>query len=258
MANKLTIGFYEDGVDVLPNINSKISINLTVTDDKNYFDSSETLYQQTSESDENGLVSFDLSDVIKSATFSKFYRLYSEKYKIEFRFVIETLKAENYNYFITKGSFSPEYLTDKETSEYFFEDYDYTQNVDFFYLTPKDPNQQKTITSLKAEYKVVEMEYLVAKTLYETEIKSTTEISLEKENDYEPSTFKNIITRLLEFQVGTLEPGIKYTSEAKLTDINTKLTNISKLINLIIRQYPDVKIEDGEGFPYQSQKIERL
>ena len=36
MANILTIGFYEDGVDVLPNINSKISINLTVTDDKTF------------------------------------------------------------------------------------------------------------------------------------------------------------------------------------------------------------------------------
>ena len=249
MAKIIKLGFLNNDDNLaIESLNVKLSISLGVTDGRTYYDASDVLYENKGITDKDGLISFDLSTLMTNTTFVKFYKAYSEKYKLEFKLVIEVPKTDLYNFFITKVTIAPKIIVDKES--YLFDDIDYTSDNDYFYLLPIKKDEQKTITVLRAEYKTKELEFLVAKTLYETEINSTTDIVLEKENDYEPSTFKNIITRLLEFQEGTLLPGIKYTSEAKLTDVNTKLSNISKLINLITKQYPNINIEDGEGLPY--------
>jgi hypothetical protein len=252
MSNNLKIGFYDNDLgEALNGVTCKISIALGVTDGKTYYDTSDILFENKGTS-ENGELNFDLNELMSNSTLIKYYRLYNEKYKIEFKIIVEVPKTDTYNYLITKISILPKILYSDKNDKYYFDDYDYINNNDFIYLTAIDPNVQKTITSLKAEFKAKELEYNIAKTLYETEIKGTTDIKLENENEYEPPTFKNIITRLLEFKEGTLTPSIKYTSEAKLTDINTKLVTISKIISLITKQYPDITIDDGEGIPYQN------
>ena len=71
--------------------------------------------------------------------------------------------------------------------------------------------------------------------------------------DYQPSNFTYVITRLLEFQQGTLISSLDFAENANLTQLYNLLgptTGIQNEIEDLSGLYPSITIEDGEGIPY--------
>jgi hypothetical protein len=71
--------------------------------------------------------------------------------------------------------------------------------------------------------------------------------------DYQPTNFTYVITRLLEFQQGTLISSLDFAENANLTQLYNLLgpTNgIQNEIESLAGLYPEITIEDGEGIPY--------
>lgn len=71
--------------------------------------------------------------------------------------------------------------------------------------------------------------------------------------DYQPTNFIYVITRLLEFQQGTIISSLDFAENANLTQLYNLLgpTNgISYEIDSLAGLYPSINIEDGEGIPY--------
>jgi hypothetical protein len=71
--------------------------------------------------------------------------------------------------------------------------------------------------------------------------------------DYQPTNFTYVITRLLEFQQGTLISSLDFAENANLTQLYNLLgpvNGISYEIDSLAGLYPEITIEDGEGIPY--------
>ena len=71
--------------------------------------------------------------------------------------------------------------------------------------------------------------------------------------DYQPTNFTYVVTRLLEFQQGTLITALDFAQNANLTQLYNLLgpTNgIQNEIESLAGLYPSITIEDGEGIPY--------
>jgi hypothetical protein len=71
--------------------------------------------------------------------------------------------------------------------------------------------------------------------------------------DYQPTNFTYVITRLLEFQQGTLISSLDFAENANFTQLYNLLgpTNgIQNEIESLAGLYPSITIEDGEGIPY--------
>jgi hypothetical protein len=71
--------------------------------------------------------------------------------------------------------------------------------------------------------------------------------------NYQPTNFTYVLTRLLEFQQGTLITSLDFAQNANLTQLYNLLgpTNgISYEIDSLSGLYPSITIEDGEGIPY--------
>jgi len=71
--------------------------------------------------------------------------------------------------------------------------------------------------------------------------------------NYQPTNFTYVVTRLLEFQQGTLITALDFAQNANLTQLYNLLgpTNgISYEIDSLAGLYPSITIEDGEGIPY--------
>ena len=110
------------------------------------------------------------------------------------------------------------------------------------------------MATIRETYKTVEENYLLVKKQYESQVSGDVDLEIDTAETYEPTTFKNVITRLLEFQVGTLQPALEYTKTAKLTTEYDRLNTMDKLINILSKMYPNITIDDGEGIPYNSDK----
>jgi hypothetical protein len=127
-----------------------------------------------------------------------------------------------YDYLSKNGSFTPQYIADK-------------------------PTDLKTLIS---KYKSQELKFLETKAQYEADIKSNLDITVERGQEYEPDTFRKVITRILEFQKGTLNSAIEYTKQTGLTTEQQRLITINNIMNILTKMYPNVTIDDGEGIPY--------
>lgn len=71
--------------------------------------------------------------------------------------------------------------------------------------------------------------------------------------EYQPTNFTYVITRLLEFQQGTLISALDFAENANLTQLYNLLgpvNGISYEIDSLAGLYPEITIEDGEGIPY--------
>jgi hypothetical protein len=106
------------------------------------------------------------------------------------------------------------------------------------------------VKELASKLKDYESIYLKLKAEYDAEIKGNVDLKLDRSNEWEPATFKNVLTRILEFQTGTLLPAIEYCKVAGLDVIQGRLKIIQDLFVVILNEYPKITIEDGEGRPY--------
>lgn len=112
-----------------------------------------------------------------------------------------------------------------------------------------------SIADRKIEVQSAYDTYLTVKAAYEATLAGAETIELEQVEKYEPSNPIYIVTRLLEFQAGTLNAAIRYASDAQLDTQLDYLKRISKFIDYYLQLYPTITIDDGEGIPYQSEKI---
>lgn len=208
-------------------------------------DNTENLYTVNFVTNRDGLVSIDLTEMLRNTKFIKFYQKYNGH--ITLNVTIEIPKTNTYNVFVDNVKITPDFKDTIAGIE--FSGYNYFEQEEVITVSAIE-DKITDLATLRQTYKTVEENYLLAKKQYESQVTDDVDLEIDTVEMYEPKTFKNVITRLLEFQVGTLQPAIEYTNTAKLTTENERLTIIDKLVNLVAGQYPDIRIEDGEGIPY--------
>jgi hypothetical protein len=194
-----------------------------------------------------GYASIDLTRMLTNTTFIKFYQKY--KGEITLNITIEIPKTSTYNVFVDNIKITPKWTASDRRID--FESYNYYERDDSIILSSIADTVTNLVT-LRRTYKKVEENYLLVKKQFESQVSGNVDLEIDTAEAYEPTTFKAVITRLLEFQIGTLQPAIAYTKTAKLTTENERLTIINNLVNLLAKQYPDITIEDGEGIPYDT------
>ena len=220
-----------------------VEISLTATSGSVVVDSSEIISSQNFRIGDNGTIIIQLKSDWFTDALRKFINKYgNSNWQIKFKVIIN----------LNRGEFP------KNT----YKDVIYISFIDTeigSFEQPNDPNITRILTDseisnnildIKSNFKTIEEEYILAKKQYEAQLKSNIDISIDVVNKYEPKTFKNIITRLLEFQEGTINPALDYTKVAGLDIEYKRLETMNKLINSLTKMYPSITIDDGEGIPY--------
>jgi len=197
--------------------------------------------------DETGYITINLTSMLSNSRLLKFYAKYKDT--VVLSVTINIPKTSNYSS-LTENIKLPVKWKQGERG-LTFDPYDYYDQGDAIILQPI-ADQVTEFATLRRTYKTIEDAYLLIKTQYETQLTGEVELEIDTAETYEPKNFKTVITRLLEFQVGTILPAVEYTKTAKLTTEYDRLTTINTLINVICKMYPDITIEDGEGIPYDS------
>ena len=107
------------------------------------------------------------------------------------------------------------------------------------------------IETLEKNFRNAEDTYITAKKIFEENLKlvDTSKI-FEKLTDYEPSNWTKVITRILEFEEGTLDAGLRFCKKTGLDEEFKRLDMIKTSILYLKNLYPDISISDGEGIPY--------
>ena len=210
-------------------------------------DSTANLFTTNFVTNDSGSVSIDLTTMLQNVKFIKFYQKY--KGKVTFNVTIEIPKTDTYNVFVGNAKIAPEFKDSDNGIN--FDSYNYYEKDDVITLSPL-ADKITDLATLRQTYKTIEDTYLIFKQRYESQTAGDVDLEIDTVETYEPTTFKNVITRLLEFQVGTLQPALDYTTTAKLTTEYDRLNTINKLINIVCRMYPNITIEDGEGIPYDT------
>ena len=214
-------------------------------------DSTDFLLKQEFKTDSEGLVVINLDKTLSSTEAIRFYRNYFKKYTVALKTVIEVPKNENYDYLITSDNIQVEW--EKESKFPQFKSINYSNYNDAIYLEPVGTTATD-FTQLRAQYKTAEETYLQIKKRYESEVVSNiVDVELPTNDPYEPINFAQVITRLLEFQAGTLTPGISHAKSLNLETEYKILDTLNKVINNITRMYPKITIDDGEGIPYSKE-----
>ena len=214
-------------------------------------DSTDFLLKQEFKTDSEGLVVINLDKTLSSTEAIRFYRNYFKKYTVALKTIIEVPKNENYDYLITSDNIQVEW--EKESKFPQFKSINYSNYNDAIYLEPVGTTATD-FTQLKSQYKTAEETYLQIKKRYESEVVSNiVDVELPTNDPYEPISFAQVITRLLEFQVGTLTPGISHAKSLNLETEYKRLDTLNKVINNITRMYPKITIDDGEGIPYSKE-----
>lgn len=142
------------------------------------------------------------------------------------------------------------------------------------YCTPKDCSKTDfnftdfTVDAIEVKLLIVDKELIVSKQVVVASSKIDYEVQLKNYQsqliaqspdlilstyDYQPNNFTKVITRLLEFQEGTLITSLDFARNADLTQLYSLLGPVNGIdyeINSLSGLYPSIDIEDGEGIPY--------
>lgn len=214
-------------------------------------DSTDFLFKQEFKTDKDGRVAINLDKTLSLTEAVRFYRSYFEKYKVALKVTIEIPKNENYDYAIASDNIVVEW--DKKSKFPQFKSIAYSNYNDAIYLETVGTTVTN-FTQLRAQYKTAEEKYLLIKQRYESEVVSNViDVELPVNEVYEPVNFAQVITRLLEFQSGTLIPGMSHAEKLNLETERKRLDTVNKLISSITRMYPKITIDDGEGIPYGTE-----
>jgi hypothetical protein len=205
--------------------------------------------------DDNGQILVDLSKLfdVNRKLISLFKEKYDKNFTIGLRLTLNSLVLDPYASYVTTVNLDKLDWIHANT----FLGYDYSSKSDPFtpqYIADK-PTDLKTLIS---KYKEQELKFLETKAQYEADIKGNLDITIERGRPYEPDTFRKVITRISEFQKGTLNPAIEYTKQAGLITEQQRLTTINNIMDILTKMYPNVRIGDGEGLPYNNDKGEGL
>jgi hypothetical protein len=219
-------------------------------------DSTDFLFKQEFKTDSDGYVVINLDKTLSTTDAIRFYRNYSEKYMVALKIIIEIPKNDNYDYSITSDNIEVEWDTEyfKKNKIIQFKSIYYSEYNDSIYLEALGSTTTNFV-QLRAQYKTVEEAYLQIKKRYESEVVSNIiDVELPVNDSYEPVNFSQVVTRLLEFQTGTLVPGMSHAKSLNLETEYKRLDTLNKVINSLTRMYPKITIDDGEGMPYGDQQ----
>jgi hypothetical protein len=210
-------------------------------------------FKSNRERDDPGTAYVDVSEILSNSILIKFYKYFSIYYSIGLEMILKTDKVE----IDVKGEsivYAPSVtrvLFDSKVVNFSFNE---RSELQMSKIT-SDPiglekSGQLLYENLRLNYIEKQREYEAIKREYEEKLKSTNDIILNQKEIYYPQNFTFVVTRLLELQEGTIEPGIEFTMDAKLELQENILRDINRLINRLSELYPDVSIKDGEGQPY--------
>jgi hypothetical protein len=210
-------------------------------------DSTDYLSKQSSRVNEQGQAVINLDKTFLSTEAYRFYQNYYQKYTIALKIVIEVPKSEIYASSITSDNILVKWTVSKYLQ---FDSINYSEYNDDIYLESVG-NNIVDFVQLRSTLKTAEESYLLIKKRYDSELlSSTTDLELPISATYEPASFSQVITRLLEFQEGTLIPGLSHAEKLNLDVEYKRLDTMNKIVNIVTGMYPKITIEDGEGIPY--------
>lgn len=246
MANTIYISFNTKG----ERVTGIVTINLQALDEKDaIIDSTDVLFKQSisesSTSRESWIGQVTATELIRNIKYIEFAKTYSKKAKFIFNITIYTDKTENYKSSVITTTVGPKW--DEGMGGFNFLDINLNNNFEL----PGLAYNIDDIKKLKIDFKSLEAQYLTAKAAYETEVKDAGILVFEQNESYEPSDGTYIITRMLEFQLGTLIPAIRHFETTQNNIALRHVTAINRSITNLTKQFPDITIDDGEGMPYQ-------
>jgi hypothetical protein len=201
------------------------------------------LTSQKFESDENGNAVIDLTTMLSSRNFIKLINSYEGKYSFILNIKVSVFKTEKFYPYegIISNRFEYNRLVDGITFNTLFLD---------DIITLESLEVKYKLSELKSELKRIEDLYTITKSNIEQKISlSDKEIEIVTE-DYEPVNFNYVVTRLLEFKEGTLNPGLIFCEQFGLKKELDILKTFDRCILRMTQLYPNITIDDGEGIPY--------
>jgi hypothetical protein len=137
----------------------------------------------------------------------------------------------------------------------------YCEKTDFVFLNTTSDNIDLKILSFDSQA-IVNRQVQVAQEKvnfeetvknYQAQLIAQSDELILSTYDYQPTNFTYVVTRLLEFQQGTLISALDFAENANLTQLYNLLgpvNGISYEIDSLAGIYPEITIEDGEGIPY--------
>jgi hypothetical protein len=242
-----------DSEEFVNDVYAKIEVSLAAYDKGRLLYTSDSLGYTKFVTEDNGFGVINLTDLLEFN--SKQARIFSElykKYELGFRLTVSTESTDRYKGFARSiDVIGIEWIE----RPFNFESINWYMKNGPFDLRSINESIDN-IKDLRMEIKQTQLKYLEMKAQYEAEVKNNVNLKLDRSNPWEPATFKNVLTRILEFQSGTLLPAIEYAKVAEFEEMQQRLQAIQNLFVVILQEYPKIKIEDGEGMPYMNDKLE--
>ena len=209
--------------------------------------------------DSNGIVEVDVTNVFSDSTFLALWQKFNsvKGYNISIQISLESDKEEIGGYLYISQTDIPQMLSaynvtfDKENDEYLYPDLEYWDVYDSFTVS-EIVIDEELLKSKQAKKLDSQRTYINSLEDFQNEIVSQSSLQIPYLNEYNPININQIITRCLELNVGTIENGLAYTTDAGLVAETNRLNKIKTLVNQISNLYPTITIEDGEGIPYQN------
>jgi hypothetical protein len=259
--NIIANNFFDTNKNPVEGVSGSFELRAYASSESGIVEVSEILDTYTFLSDADGKASAEVTKVLYNTSLIKFFKYYGQRFSIGLEILGKTDKVQIYD------SINEKYLTyapsiikyNFSATEVNFA-FDESGNLS---MSEEIVNTKSIILteataisfeSLRTNYIQVQRDYEAVKKEYEETLKSTNDIVLSKKEAYHPDNFKYVITRLLELQIGTLEPGIEFASEAKLTFEENILKDINRLINRLSEIHPEISIDSGEGQPYSTSR----
>ena len=209
--------------------------------------------------DSNGIVTVDVTNVFSDSTFLEIWQKFNsvKGYNVSIQISLESDKEEIGGYLYISQTDIPQMLSaynvtfDKENDEYLYPDLEYWDVYDSFTVS-EIVIDEELLKASQAKKLDSQRKYINSLEDFQNEIVSQSSLQIPYLNEYNPININQIITRCLELNVGTIENGLAYTTDAGLVAETNRLNKIKTLVNQISNLYPTITIEDGEGIPYQN------
>jgi hypothetical protein len=207
--------------------------------------------------DVNGRIEIDVTDVFTDSTFLSIYSKFSNArgYNVSIEVELTTNKQEIGPYVYISTTNIPKELSAynviRDGSDYFYSDLEYFDVYDSFTVKSIVINQE-LLERFQAQKLSAQRDFNNKLQSFQNEINSQSILQIPVFDEFNPINFTQIITRCLELEVGTIENGLYYTTDAGLVTETTRLQGIKNRIEQISNLYPSITIEDGEGLPYQT------
>jgi hypothetical protein len=252
--NVVVVQFKEaDSGEFVNDVYAKIEVSLAAYDKGRLLYTSDSLGYTKFVTEGDGFGVINLTDLLESN--GKQARIFSDLYKKYELGLRLTISIESTDYYKGFGKSIDVIGIQWIERPFNFVRFDWYSKNETFNLRSINESIDN-IKDLRMEIKQAQLKYLEMKAQYETEVKNNVDLKLDRSNPWEPATFKNVLTRILEFQSGTLLPAIEYAKVAEFEEMQQRLQAIQNLFVVILQEYPKIKIEDGEGMPYMNDKLE--